>query len=270
MALREAGPDIARRRAIRPQSLARRSALVALGASGLVGAQAHFVRRRPYLFEPPEDLLEVLYGDADRALNLTVIGDSTAVGVGAGTRARSYPAQLAGLLAAERIPVRLSVVGRSGARWADVASELAPQAAQLGPDLVVIGIGGNDAIHLTQVRSLRKSVSAALEMLCDAATSVLVILGPRFDSPVCPRPLRDIVESRCRAVNRCIARVAAEFDVPTIDPRPLLGDSFAREPLRYFSEDLLHPGPEGYRLWAEAVAGPVIEAASEVMAEDAR
>ena len=242
----------------------RRSALLALGATGLVGLQAHLTRRRPYLFEPPTDLLENFYGDAGSPLHLAVIGDSTAVGVGAGTRALSYPAQLAALMADAGIAIRLTVLGRSGARWNDVARGFAPQAVQLEPDIVVVGVGGNDAIHLTPVRSLRSSIAAALETFGAAGIPALVILGPRFDSPVAPRPLRDVIESRCRVVNRAIARVARGRGVATIDPRPHLGDSFAGDPGRYFSEDLFHPGPEGYRLWAEAVAGPVLQVALEL------
>jgi lysophospholipase L1-like esterase len=92
----------------------------------------------------------------------------------------------------------------------------------------------------------------------------VVLLGPRFDTPALGRPLRDAVEARCRAVNRAISSSAIEEGVTTIDPRPHIGLAFTREPHRYYSEDLFHPGPEGYRLWAEAMLEPVLQAAAAV------
>jgi lysophospholipase L1-like esterase len=145
-----------------------------------------------------------------------------------------------------------------------VAGTLITDAVALEPDLILIGVGGNDAIHITRLAHLRAQVRAALQSLKAAGVPVVVLLGPRFDTPALARPLRDAVEARCRAVNRAISSSAVEEGITTIDPRPHIGFAFTREPRKYYSEDLFHPGPEGYRLWADAMLETVLEAAEAI------
>jgi lysophospholipase L1-like esterase len=227
-----------------------------MGAGALVAGQVRIARRRDYLRFAPDDELEESTGSSERPLRLVVIGDSTAVGVGAGSKRRSYPAILAARIGSHR-PVRLAVLGRSGLRWQHVA-ELAADATTMEPDVVLIGVGGNDAIHLTNLRKLRAGVGAALDELRRSDARVLVVLGPRFDSPAVPRPLRDLIAARCRAVNRAITAVARARGVTVVDTETVIGDAFARDPRRLYSEDLFHPSAAGYELWAGAIEDHVL------------
>jgi lysophospholipase L1-like esterase len=203
------------------------------------------------------------FGDGDKRVHLVVIGDSTSVGVGAGSRARSYPVLLAHMLG-RHLSVRLDVLGRSGVRMADVAAELAPQAASMRPDIVLIGVGVNDAIHLTPLPRFRAGLREALETLAGAGVTTVVALGPRLDAPALPRPLRDLVAARCRAINRSLRRAAETAGVAVVDVGASVGDAFARDPGRYFCEDFFHPGPEGYALWAKAIEEPILRIALNV------
>lgn len=241
----------------------RRRAAVAVGASvigagALVAGQVRMARRRDYLRSAPDDEFEESVDGSGRPLSLVVIGDSTAVGVGAGSRRKSYPAVLVARLGAHR-PVRLTVLGRPGLRWQHVAP-LSAEAANMDPDIVLIGVGGNDAIHLTHLGKLRALVGAALDELARSPATVLVVLGPRFDSPAVPRPLRDLIAARCRAVNRAISAVARARGVSVLDTETVIGDAFARDPGRLYSEDLFHPSAAGYELWAAAIEEYVLRA----------
>jgi lysophospholipase L1-like esterase len=229
-------------------------------------AQALIARRRPYLFDAAPGEIDARIGDGDMPFHLVVIGDSTAVGVGAGSRARSYPVLLARALG-RHFTVKLDVLGRSGVRMADVAAELAPQAASMQPDLVLIGIGVNDAIHLTQLPRFRASLADALRKLSGAGVQTVVALGTRLDAPALPRPLRDLVAARCRAINRSLRRTAEAAGVAVVDLGESVGDAFARDPERYFCEDLFHPGPEGYVLWARAIEEPLLRIALDAHGE---
>jgi lysophospholipase L1-like esterase len=242
------------------------AACVTLGAGGLLVLEAVAARRRHFLCDAPSGRLEERFGEGEPSLHLVVIGDSTAIGVGAGSLDRSYPVLIAQRLAGD-FTVRLGVVGRSGARWADVARDLAPKVSELAPDIVLIAVGGNDAIHFTPLRRLDREIGQALDGLAATRSKVVVGLGPRFDTPALMRPLRDLVDARCRAVNRRIVKQAQRRTVLVLDLRASIGRRFARDPRRYHSEDLFHPGPEGYALWAEALAGPLAEAARERLAE---
>ncbi|MGH2748898.1 MAG: SGNH/GDSL hydrolase family protein [Actinomycetota bacterium] len=222
-----------------------------MGAGALVAGQVQIARRRDYLRFAPDDEFEEPTDRSAHIVHMVVIGDSTAVGVGAGSRRRSYPAILAARIGSHR-PVRLAVLGRPGLRWQHVA-DLAAEATAMDPDLVLIGVGGNDAIHLTHLGKLRAGVGAALDELRRSEATVLVVLGPRFDSPAVPRPLRDLIAARCRAVNRTITAVARARGVTVIDTETVIGDAFARDPRRLYSEDMFHPSAAGYELWAGAI-----------------
>jgi lysophospholipase L1-like esterase len=228
-----------------------------------VVAQALLARSRRYLFDAAPGEIDEQFGDGDKRVHLVVLGDSTSVGVGAGSRAASYPVLLARLLG-RHVSVRLDVLGRSGVRMADVAAELAPRAASMRPDIVLIGVGVNDAIHLTPLPRFRDALREALEILADAGTTTVVALGPRLDAPALPRPLRGLVAARCRAINRSLRRTAEAAGVAVVDVGASVGDAFARDPARYFCEDLFHPGPEGYAMWARAIEEPVLRIAFNV------
>ena len=239
-----------------------RAAVALVGGVGVFVAQALIARRRRYLFDAAPGKIEEQFGDGGKRVHLIVIGDSTSVGVGAGSRERSYPVLLARMLG-RHLSVKLDVLGRSGIRMSDVAAELAPKAASMRPDIVLIGVGVNDAIHLTPLPRFRDGLREALEILEDATTTV-VALGPRLDAPALLRPLRDLVAARCRAINRSLRRTAERAGVAVVDVGASVGDAFARDPNRYFCEDFFHPGPEGYALWARAIEEPILRIARNV------
>jgi lysophospholipase L1-like esterase len=228
-------------------------------AGAFVALQTQIARRRDYLRLAPDDELFESAGARERDLHLVVIGDSTAVGVGAGSRRKSYPALLAERLGRE-VPVRLTVVGRPGLRWKHVPA-LVAEVTTIDPDIVLIGVGGNDAIHLTPLSDVRATVASVVDELQRARATVLVMLGPRFDSPAIPRPLRDLIAARCRAVNRAIVAAASAAGVRVVDTESVITDRFARDPIRLYSEDLFHPSAAGYEVWAGAIE-PHLEAAA--------
>ncbi|MGH2786441.1 MAG: GDSL-type esterase/lipase family protein [Actinomycetota bacterium] len=229
-------------------------------AGALVALQAQIARRRDYLRLAPDDELFESAGASERLLHLVVIGDSTAVGVGAGSKRRSYPALLADRLG-RHVSTRLTVLGRPGLRWQHIP-ELLAEVTTIDPDMVLIGVGGNDAIHLTPMFSVRATVASVLGELQRARAAVLVVLGPRFDSPAIPRPLRDLIAVRCRAVNRAIVAAASAAGVRVVDTESVITDRFARDPIRLYSEDLFHPSAAGYEVWAGAIERHLVAAAA--------
>ena len=83
-------------------------------------------------------------------LRLILLGDALALGVGVDVVEETVGGQLATMLADAGARVALSTVAVSGARCADLATQVAR--AQLGPrpDLAVILVGTNDATHLVR------------------------------------------------------------------------------------------------------------------------
>lgn len=231
-----------------------------VGAGALLAGQGYIASRRVPVVKPPAGLPGSFGAPTNPPLRLVVIGDSTSVGIGATAIEKTYPVILAMHLGT-RFHVSLEVVGRSGARMSDAAG-FAVEAAQLAPQVAVIGIGANDVTHATPLKRFGEHLSSAIRVLTESDVRVLVALGPRFDTPAIPQPLRALIRARARAINRTIKRVAAKEGVEVLDLPGALGDSFARDRDLY-SRDRFHPGDRGYALWADVMKDKVMNAAIE-------
>lgn len=236
-----------------------RSAAGAVAAGGVLALQARRAGRRDYIVVPPPGGLPLRAGTKGPALTLVVIGDSTGAGLGAARREDSYPVLLARLLG-EHYSVRLHVLARPGVRMAD-ARELATKVNRLEPDIVLLGVGGNDAIHLTPLSRVESVARDTISLSQAAGADVVVALGPSMDAPAIPRPLRDAAAWRCRQVNAAIRRAARGTGAVVVDLHAEIGDAFRRDPERLYSADLFHPSSRGYALWAGALRQPLLDAA---------
>jgi lysophospholipase L1-like esterase len=156
-------------------------------------------------------------------------------------------------------PVELTVLAVSGATVADVRDEQASQVPE-GSDLVVIDVGSNDVTHLTRAADFRARYIDVLDAL-PAGTPVVVLGVPDMGSITrLPQPLRFIAGVRGGTLDREVARLARERDLPYVDIAGETGPAFRRDPGRYFAADAYHPNDAGYGLWADAVV-PVLRRA---------
>ncbi|HVW32888.1 MAG TPA: GDSL-type esterase/lipase family protein [Acidimicrobiia bacterium] len=181
------------------------------------------------------------------------LGDSTAAGEGAATAAGAVPSQVqAGL----GIPdAALSVLAVSGARAADVLVHQLPLVAARRPDLVLISVGANDAIHLTGAGGFRRTYMELVRALPRGVPVVLLGIPDMGAIARFAQPLRAIAGARGRHLDAEVRGVAAgtgAIYVPIAGPT---GPAFRRDPHRYLAADDFHPSSEGYGLWADAVLG---------------
>lgn len=242
--------------------------LAALGGTtafvGVVAVEAVIAHRRSYLPTEPRMELDGEFGDAEGApLTFVVLGDSTSAGVGAGTPERAYPVLLARHLASAGRRVRLVNLGISGARLRDVLGDQVPAAEAASPDLVFVGIGGNDVTHLTPLRAVRGETQSIAERLRGTGASVVVAGPPDMRARAFLQPLRAVAGIRGRQMARTIAGAAIDAGVAVVPLAVATRRFVSSSPDWYFSEDGFHPGPAGYEAWAAAIA-PVLEAVVRV------
>ncbi|MGH2736506.1 MAG: SGNH/GDSL hydrolase family protein [Actinomycetota bacterium] len=210
--------------------------------------------RREYL--PTEPILEIggTFGPASGTpLRFAVLGDSTAAGVGAGTAANAYPTLLAERLADDGFRVKLTALGVSGARVADLEQGQVARAQEARPDLVFVAIGANDVTHLTPLDDVEAGIRRALEKLRSSGAVVVVAGAPDMRAPAFLEPLRSLAGWRGRRVAATIEIVAEELGVASVPLAAETGHLFASDPERYHSADDFHPSASGYRLWADAI-----------------
>lgn len=147
---------------------------------------------------------------------------------------------------------------------AEAVRKFAPQAAVVEPDVTLVGMGANDVTHFTPIRSYLKQLTDVVETVAATGSEVIVKGTPRFDSPALPQPLKGLIKARSSQVTEAMKRFCEARGLVFLHPKDYFGDAFARDHT-LFSHDGFHPGDSGYRLWGEKLAGPVLQAATEVV-----
>lgn len=205
-------------------------------------------------------------------LRLTVLGDSTTVGVGVAAAELSLPYRIAQLVAdARQQSVHVATWGYAGARVEHVAGDQVMQAMEPlrrepagspgflpTSQIVVIVIGANDATHRTPTAAFRRDLRAVLERIRQSAPRAQVVVAgiPRLRgilvhlepliaiADAWGAPLRRIQRQESLRVGAAFADLAREV-APRLRGRIDRADALAA--------DQFHPGPQVYAAWAEVI-----------------
>lgn len=240
------------------------TALTALGF-GLLTVEAKLARRwigHPFEEAPAAD---GLYGAGiGRPLQLVVLGDSSAAGLGADLPEQTPGAVIArGLAAVSGRAVCLTTVAVVGAMSVDLSSQIDRLAAQVEkPDVALIMVGANDVTHRVRPGESVRHLSHAVTQLVELGASVVVGTCPDLGTlePVA-QPLRLIARRWSRDLAAAQIVAAVEAGARTVSLGDLLGDEFLRSPGEMFSADRFHPSSAGYAAAAAAVLPSVCAAA---------
>lgn len=238
----------------------------ALGGAALLIAEAMIARSRPYATPELGLAVRSSIGGPDRAptVRLVLLGDATALGVGVDTVHDSVGGQLAQMLAraGSGASVALSTVAVSGARSADLATQVAR--AQVGPrpDVAVILIGAGDATRLVRPGEAAVCLAAAIRRLREVGTTVVVGTCPDLSAAraIAP-PLRHVIGWYGRRVARAQAAAATAADAVVVDLATHTGPVFRADP-GMLCHDGFHPSADGYRVMAFALFPAVAAAAN--------
>ncbi|MFP5309053.1 MAG: GDSL-type esterase/lipase family protein [Actinomycetes bacterium] len=221
--------------------------LLLLAAVGVVVRAALRVRRlareAPSHRVPLDHARRVVAAGADpdaAPLRLLVVGDSAADGYGLTDLDDAFPGQAAVRLSALRgRPVEVASVAVDGARTRDVLVRQVPAVAASRPDLVVVGVGVNEALRGARAGGVRADTAALLDALADLGPQVALVPCPDLAAaPGLPWPVSSLAGWRCRAVRRAQTAAGAAAGVAVVRYP-------GRPPAAMFGPDGLHPGPLG-------------------------
>ena len=246
--------------------------LIALLAGAHLGLsrQAAVARRR--IGKPlGEDSL-----DADRVwrrrldgepIDLVLVGDSLAAGLGAEHRKETLGGRLAKAMARRmRRPVRLRTVAVVGAESPDLPAQLDALGPDARPHVAVIVVGGNDVTHRLPVTVSAQHLHEAIRRLREVGAEVVVGTCPDLGAlRAVPQPLRRIASSLSRRLAEIQRETARQAGAEPVDLRRAVGPMFFDEPEAMFSLDRFHPSPLGYRRTAEALLPAVCRAAEAAL-----
>lgn len=242
------------------------AAATALGALGyaVIKAEALIARRivgTPFDSSPDDN---DLYGSGPGVpIEILVLGDSSAAGMGADRPSQTVGAIVAsGVAALSGRPVRLVNAAVVGAESGDLQTQLAnalDEGAQ--PEVTLIMIGANDVTHridrATAVRHLETTVRRLRSMGSEVVVGTCPDLGTI--QPVA-QPLRLLMRRWSRDLAAAQTVAVVEAGGRTVSLGDLLGPEFAERPRELFSKDQFHPSPAGYARAASALLPSVCAA----------
>lgn len=181
-------------------------------------------------------------------VRLLVLGDSTAAGVGAATQHEALPGRLADALHARTgRGIRWRAVGENGATARDLTQRFLDEALAEPADLLFLTVGANDAMTMRGAGPFVRDVRAVLDAFDARNPGALVLMSslPVFGRfALLPDPLRTALYRHSLALESAArSHVARRPNAHmSSDPPPYTEE--------FWADDLFHPGPAGYRDWA--------------------
>jgi len=188
-----------------------------------------------------------------RAVRVAAVGDSTLTGPGLDHARDAFVARVA---ARATVPIHLTRHAVGGSRVADVLRRQLPAVLESAPDVVVLSVGANDAVHSTPLAQFERDLRAVVVAL-DRAGIETVVCG-LIDLSVIPRiplMLRTMLAQRGRAYERRKVRAthpAARAVYVEVGRR--VNEVFRARGEAFFTPDRFHPNGDGHRCLAETLS----------------
>ena len=231
---------------------------------GLIKAEAILARRvvgQPMEVAPDDD---GRYGSGPgKPIELLVLGDSSAAGMGSDTRHQTIGAILAsGVSAFSGRTVRLTNVAVVGAESSELGLQVTNALDTVpSPDAAVILIGANDVTHRIDKSIAVRHLEGAVRHLREAGSEVVVGTCPDLGTlrPVA-QPLRSLARRWSRDLAAAQTVGVVEAGGRTVSLGDLIGPEFAERPTEMFSKDHFHPSAAGYARAAAALLPSVCSA----------
>lgn len=217
--------------------------LAAFGAALLaLGAFFFLSSREAPLVTPPSNPS----APGASAIRIVAFGDSLTAGYNLPLES-AYPAILEQALTERGHDVEVINSGVSGETSAGGVRR-AEFIKSLDPDIVLFGLGGNDALRLLSPIELEKNLSEALTILRSGDHSPKILL-------IGMRAPGNADASYRRSFDAVYPKLAEQFKLPLV---PFFLEGVALDP-RYTLPDGIHPNREGYQIIVEKTILPIVE-----------
>jgi lysophospholipase L1-like esterase len=185
-------------------------------------------------------------------LNLLIVGDSAAAGVGVTEQEQAISGQLTASLAVNR-HINWSLVARTGFTSANILAELATLSPQKF-NYVLISVGVNDVTSLTQAKKWSQNIKTIANILNTkfGAPKILFSSVPPMEMfKAIPFPLSWWLGQRASKLNDLMVTALERDQNSTI-----LKFDLAFKP-EYLAKDGVHPSKLAYNVWAQQVASEI-------------
>ena len=195
-------------------------------------------------------------------LDLLVLGDSIAAGLGAESSKHTLAAHVAKRLArSTHRAVRVHTAACVGAESSMLRAQLADLTPGYRADVAIIVVGGNDVTHRVRTTVSQRHLAEAITVLRDQGTAVVVGTCPDLGAlTTLPQPLRALARRASRHLAAAQRQTANELGAHAVTLADVVGPIFLARPDEMFALDRFHPSGAGYRRTAKALLPSVLAA----------
>ncbi|MEM8523197.1 MAG: SGNH/GDSL hydrolase family protein [Bacteroidota bacterium] len=198
-----------------------------------------------------------------KKLNLLCLGESTIAGVGVEKHEDGFAGTLAKeLVVSQGAEIHWRVYARSGYTAARVTRKLLPKLTEEKPDLIVIGLGGNDAFTLNRPWKWRQQVEQLIDALQEQFKEVPIFLTnvpPIKEFPAFTKPIKFIIGNLVEILGQELTKVAQQKHLVYYNPEIITIDGWKKKwkiegTAKDFFSDGVHPSKLTYQVWGKDMA----------------
>ncbi len=218
------------------------------------------VRRQTQRMAPPPHQGHLATGGKGAPLQILIVGDSSAAGVGVEKIEESLGGHLLEELSGKTgRPINIRIAGMNSATSGQIRDHVVPNLQHHAYDYICLNIGVNDAKNFHTGRGFCRNFGTLLYALKARFPTSIIIWAGIIDMekiPALPRPLNRILGIRSRLLDRNGKILCRERGALAPDP----GWRIIRE---NFSSDGFHASSKGYGGWARNLAAYIVDLEAE-------
>ena len=241
------------------------NSLIAIPALPLMIYQGKRIRASVPELPPakgPEGLVKHSVSEKE-ALQIITIGESTIAGIGVETHEAGFSGTLAKSISdGNKSDVAWKVFAKSGYTAKRVADKLVSRIKLDKVDLIVIGLGGNDAFTLNRPSRWKQNIRDLVNQLrikYPNAPIVFCNMPPIKDFPAFTPLIRYVIGNHVEILGQALGEVVKEFDNVFYSSERItlskwievLGAGYTKKD---FFSDGVHPSELTYQTWAREIS----------------
>lgn len=200
---------------------------------------------------------------SEKKLRMLMIGESTMAGVGVNTHREGFSGTLASVLSdLWQTNIQWQVFAKSGYTVQRVKDKILPGIPDLQPDLIVIGLGGNDAFALRSPKQWENDINALIEKVRKQFGSIPLVftnMPPIKEFPAFTRLIKFTIGNLIEMFGQSLAELTRTKDGVYYSSEVITIDSWIKrlkmaKDVKQFFSDGVHPSQLTYQIWARDLA----------------
>lgn len=204
----------------------------------------------------------------DGTLNVIALGESTIAGVGVETHAEGFTGAFASELSKRlNLNITWKVYARSGYTAQQVATKLIPKITETQANLIIIGLGGNDAFTLNRPSKWQADIRSLIESLRAKFPEAIIVfcnMPPIKEFPAFTPLIKFTIGNLVEILGEELQKAVRDYEnVLYFGEIITLHEWMDKLQLNLKPEDFfsdgVHPSKLTYQTWAQDIANKLVK-----------